>query len=161
MEDQDIAKGEMMRIGPVKLFSRSVIGAGSPPLLTRYILFRTSAIGVYLHHFTRSDYDRALHDHPWPFVAIILKGGYTEEHDQTIDGGKIQEWRGPGSILLRPAEWRHRVILTNGPSWSLIVVGRRARKWGFWLPEGWCWWRRHNEASNLCEDGIVNTNGED
>src|SRR5208282_805597 len=31
-----------------------------------------------LHHILRSDEDRHLHDHPWPYVTIILKGGYWE-----------------------------------------------------------------------------------
>jgi hypothetical protein len=26
----------------------------------------------------RSDYDREGHDHPWPFVSFVLKGGYWE-----------------------------------------------------------------------------------
>ncbi len=33
---------------------------------------------IYLHHFLRSDDDRALHDHPWWNASILLTGEYTE-----------------------------------------------------------------------------------
>jgi len=145
----------------MKLFKKSVIGLGSP-LMIRYVLFRCAAFGIYVHHFLRSDYDRALHDHPWPYVALILKGGYWEEHDQTLDGAKTRVWYGPRRVLVRQAEWRHRVILPDGQtSWSVVLVGRRQRRWGFWLPTGWCWWRQHNPYANLCEEEPVWHGGED
>lgn len=151
-----------MKLGKLTLFERKAIGSAPDPLLWRYILFRLPAFGVYLHHFMRSDYDRALHDHPWPFVSVILRGGYHEAHDHTVDGSTAIEWRGPGSVLLRPAEWRHRVILDAGrTSWSLILVGRRSRKWGFWLPSGWCWWRKHNYRDAVCEDDVLWPEGGD
>jgi len=146
----------------MKLCSKTVIGNPLAPLMIRYVLFRCEAWGIYIHKFLLSDYDRALHDHPWPFVAIVLKGGYHEEHDQTIDQGKVSEWRAPGSVLLRPAEWRHRIVLPEGKtSWSLVIVGRRQRRWGFVLPDGWCWWRQHNPWLNICEDKLIWNGGED
>ena len=54
------------------------------PYMVRYFISKpnTKAKGrIYLHHFLRSDHDRALHDHPWNFVSIILRGGYWEFAD--------------------------------------------------------------------------------
>lgn len=162
-----------MRIGPVKFLEKVYIGGKEDPLMTRWIILRFPAIGLYVHKFYRSDYDLALHDHPWPFVALILKGGYWEVHDHTETGLETSVWRKPGRVLLRPAEWRHRVVLQEEvrtqlgepvkckPSWSLIIVGRRSRYWGFFLPEGWCWWRKHNGALNICEEEIIHTGGSD
>jgi hypothetical protein len=54
--------------------------------------FNTPLGGVKLHHILRSDDDRDLHDHPWSFLSIVLKGGYWE-HTPTdcpsrpLDGG--------------------------------------------------------------------------
>src|SRR5579859_4740726 len=120
-----------MNVRGLRLFERQVIGGDASPLLVRWILIRVAAWGIYLHKFCRSDYERALHDHPWPFLSIILRGGYWEIHDQTIDGKQTEVYQAPGRVLLRPAEWRHRVVLRDGkPSWSLILVGRRVRRWG-------------------------------
>ena len=160
-----------MKLGPLTLFEKKAIG--SPLLLYRYILFRLPAIGVYLHQFVRSDYERALHDHPWPYVAIVLKNGYYEVHDQTISGKEICEFRAPGRVLVRPAEWRHRVQLQvrwwyqpgssyyEVHSWSLVIVGRRQRQWGFHTPTGWCWWRQYNQSKDICEDHVLYEEGGD
>lgn len=151
-----------MKIGSLEFWKVTYVGGRENPLLIRWTLFRFPAFGIYLHKFCRSDYDRALHDHPWPFISIILRGGYAEQHTQTQDGQEIVEWRRPGSILLRPASWRHRVILEEGKtSWNLILVGRRCQKWGFFINGKWCWWRHHNPASNICEDYIVHWDGKD
>jgi hypothetical protein len=53
-----------MKSGPLSLATKTVIGPKDNPLLIRYILARVDAIGLLLHHMKRSDYDRALHDHP-------------------------------------------------------------------------------------------------
>jgi len=132
------------------------------PLLIRWKIIACGVAGIYIHKFTRSDYDRALHDHPWAFLTFILGPGYFEEHDQTPDRRKVTEWHGPGSLLYRPALWRHRVILIEGkPTWSLVFVGYRQRAWGFWLEDGWCWWKKHNPWKNICEDEEVWKHGAD
>lgn len=148
----------------LKIFRKTIIESETPgnPLMIRYILFRVASWGIYVHHFLRSDHDRALHDHPWPFLAIILKGGYREIHDHTIEGAEIEERRRPGQVLLRPAEWRHRVVLDPGTtSWSLVIVGRRVRHWGFFTPQGWCWWRKYNTHKGICEDEVIHEGGSD
>lgn len=155
-----------MKIGKMKFFQKTTIGGKENPLLLRYILIRFPRFGIYLHHMLRSDYDRALHDHPWPFISFVLAGGYTEVHDQTIDGKQVRVEHKPGSILLRPAEWRHRFVLKGladpnatqdrfRDAWTLVIVGRRQRKWGFFLPTGWCWWRQHDDGKNICSDEIL------
>lgn len=153
-----------MRIGKIKLFEKTVIAAEAPdgPLLIRWILVRFPGYGIYLHKLCRSDYDRALHDHPWPFVSIVLKNGYHEVHDQTVDEQLITVWHAPGSVLFRPAEWRHRVVIRPGkPAWTLILVGRRCRRWGFHLPTGWCWWRMHDPVKGICEEEVLWKTGSD
>jgi hypothetical protein len=107
---------------------------------------------VYLHHFQDSDADE-MHDHPWPFVSVILSGGYWERTPAAgwADGrGPTRErWYGPGRVLVRPANWIHSVRLPGPadkprPCWTLLYVGRKLRPWGFWCPVGgWIPWRRH------------------
>jgi hypothetical protein len=145
----------------MKPFKRIVIGPAEDPLMIRWVLIRFEAWGVYLHKFLRSDYERATHDHPWPFISIILRGGYFEVHDQTTDRSEIEEYRKPGSVLLRPAAWRHRVVLNGKPSWSLILVGRRCQRWGFFPAGQWCWWRKFDSDKNICGDEILWKGGKD
>ncbi|MCG7592439.1 hypothetical protein [Mycobacterium sp. PSTR-4-N] len=122
-------------------------GADDPYLLRWYVIPRNPLLNVYVHKFCRSDDDRALHDHPWWFVSLMLRGQY----DEVTNAGTNR--RRAGSIAYRPAEWRHRVQLlghyvtpyrpsddptgwsdhwVEQPCWTLIVTGRRVRTWGFW-----------------------------
>jgi hypothetical protein len=157
-----------VKIGKLKLFeSAKYIGGKEDPLLIRWILFRIPSFGIFIHKFCRSDYDRALHDHPWTFISYILKGGYYEFTESGI------EWIGPGRRLYRPAEFKHRVVLqqlSNGlkkwleppdPSWSLVFVFRRRRKWGFWLKDKWCWWRQYDYDKAICSEDILWTDEND
>jgi hypothetical protein len=138
----------------VTLFEERLIGPERDPFMYRYILFRLPFLGVYLHHLMRSDYDRALHDHPWPFMTILLTGSYTEHTPQDTNVYRA------GAILFRPALWLHRLSMER-PMWTLVFVGRRVRRWGFMLPTGWCWWRKHNPELGICEEEILWTEGSD
>jgi hypothetical protein len=126
------------------------------PYLTRWILFEWAGMfGIYVHKFWASDYERALHDHPWNFISIVLKGSYLEHSEHT---GCL---RTAGSIAYRPCTHKHRVELVNGPVWTLMLVSGRKRRWGFWPNGVWCWWRKFNQEANLCGDEIINLGGED
>src|SRR5690606_8416676 len=66
-----------------------IVGADNPegPYLERwYLLPRNRVLNVYLHRFLRDDDDRALHDHPWAWLSLLLQGSYVEH---TIDAGGI------------------------------------------------------------------------
>lgn len=111
------------------------IGRNGDVYLTRWTLLgsRTEGSGraVFLHRFHRSDADDALHDHPWPFVSVILSGGYWE-HTPDRHGKVSRRWYGPGRVLTRPAAWRHRVELPAGRDcWTLIFRGRKEKSWSF------------------------------
>jgi len=117
-----------------------VIGSRDNPYLLRWFLIpRNRWFNIYLHHIMRDDDDRALHDHPWWNVSIVLRGGYREV---TPHGKKM---RRPGSIVFRRATATHRLELpiVNGAiryCWSLFITGPRLRVWGFHCPKGWVPW---------------------
>jgi hypothetical protein len=112
--------------------------------LRRYYIYRGKyRPHIYLHHIVRSDYERACHDHPWSFVSIILKTGYTEvcEYPEADDSDSLQteKWKRPGSIIYHKATDFHRLKL-KAPAWSLVFTGAKKRTWGFlthdkgWIP---------------------------
>lgn len=139
--------------------SRFDVGDGRGNVFfSRYDLIKTRWGSVYLHEFFRSDSDRCLHDHPWPFLTIILRGGYYEEirPDQDAYRGTLKLWRPPGYIGRYPAEHAHRIeISPSRPRpWSLVFVGPKVRPWGFWTVTGWVAWVR-GQGNPICEDGDI------
>lgn len=108
--------------------------------LTRWWLIpKNRFFNVFLHHFTHDDDERALHDHPFASVSILLKGHYWEE---TPDGGAFYA---AGNIKYRGATYQHRIRvahLTGGECWTLFIAGPETREWGFWCDNGF---RTHQE----------------
>ena len=121
-----------------------VIGGSERPYMLRwFVLPRNKFFNIYLHHFRRSDDDRALHDHPWANCSILLRGTYTE-HTIAAGGINRRQVLAAGSVRMR---WTgciaHRVELHDGPCWSLFLTGPRYREWGFHCPkQGWIHWAR-------------------
>lgn len=147
-----------MRIGKLKLFEKRIIGnEQGDPLLVRWILIRhEGGFGIFLHKLCRSDYDRALHDHPWAFVSLVLKQGY----DEVLPSGLLHHYA--GEVMYRPAEWKHRVVIRDGkPAWTLIFMGPKRRHWGFWTDNKWCYWRKYDLALGICEEDTQNFGGDD
>jgi len=113
--------------------------------LERYWLFPYGSlpfgIAIRLHHILRSDNDRHLHDHPWAFLSIVLRGGYWEQRSCRccLDGNcgyAPCRWRGPGSIAFRRASTWHRLGLpsaidADSSCWTLFISFRAKQDWGF------------------------------
>lgn len=63
-----------------------VIGGLDDPYLRRwYVIPRNPWLNVYVHHFLSSDDDRALHDHPWWFVSLMLRADHEERFTVTME----------------------------------------------------------------------------
>jgi hypothetical protein len=103
-----------------------------------HLVPRNRLLNVYLHRFTGSDDDRALHDHPWPSMSLLLRGGMTE-HFRTPGGERWRTlpWLRP---VFRRAEFAHRLALRHGPAWTLFITGPKVREWGFLCAGGWRHW---------------------
>ena len=128
------------------------------PYLERYYLFLKERerfpFNVFLHKFLKGDPDD-VHDHPWPYATLILKGGYYEwtpvfDHNKKMIG-EICTWRGPGHFRTCNAESYHRIELDpNVTAWTLFMPGPHKREWGFlvknkWIPNGsYLQQRKHN-----------------
>lgn len=155
----------------MKLFHRKpdfIIGTAENPYLLRWHLIpKNRFFNIYLHKFLRSDDDRALHDHPWASVAIIISGpGYFEHtfvdpNFGLISGTKMRfhkAWK----PVFRGSKHAHRIelvktaafsdllhgVLLNQyvptyehPVWTIFITGPKLREWGFHCLNGWRHWK--------------------
>ena len=144
------------------------IGGKEDPYIKRWWLIPRNKLpfNIYLHNQLKDDPGEELHDHPWWFISIILKGGYIEIEPGNRNFWKllaalypktgiwkklthIEKTRRAGDIIFRKAPYPHRLKLRAGPSWSIIITGRPRRPWGFYTEHGWI---NHN-------DHVINENG--
>jgi hypothetical protein len=126
------------------------------PYLERYYLFlkdrQRFPFNVFLHKFLKSDPDD-VHDHPWPYATLIVKGGYYEWTPVfDADGKKIAEtcrWHGVGSFRRARASQYHRVELDPDiDCWTLFVPGIHQREWGFLTKRGWVHFEKYLESKS-------------
>jgi len=137
-----------------------VVGsAEAVPYLRRWwLLPHNKVFNIYLHNFCRSDDDRALHDHPWFNLSILLDGSYTE-HTIAYGGINIETRRTAGTLSgfkLRSPWAAHRVELDRNMDkfverhfkfdmpvekavWTIFITGPYLRRWGFHCRRGWVW----------------------
>ena len=115
------------------------------PYLERYYLFlkdrKHFPFNVFLHRFLKSDPDD-VHDHPWPYATVILKGGYWEWVPQFNNKGEkvgeIAKWRSPGHFRFCSATSYHRIELDPSVEcWTLFMPGPHKREWGFLVQNEW------------------------
>ena len=127
--------------------------------LRRWFIVKTDNFNIYLHNFRSSDEDRALHDHPWWSIGMILWGRYKEHmpknHKKWVEEGDREETiklRWPFQPVFRRSNSIHRVELLEvpyerdfpstpvtkqeKPVWTLFITGPKSRPWGFWCPQG-------------------------
>jgi hypothetical protein len=99
------------------------------------------AFNVFLHKFLKSDPDE-VHDHPWSYFTLILKGGYYEWIPQFDAVGhktcEVRKWRGAGHFRISRASSYHRIEVKSGvTAWTLFVPGPHRQQWGFLVNNQW------------------------
>lgn len=121
--------------------------------LTRLRIVATPWFGVYLHRLDGPDSRPTLHDHPWSFVSLILRGGYVERRLNLHDRWVETHTRRLLNVMRRGDAHYIRELL-RVPTWTLLLVGRRRRTWGYLEPMtagGWIWtpFDRHEHATEF------------
>jgi hypothetical protein len=115
------------------------------PLLERYYIFlkdrKNFPFNIFVHRFHKSD-PGDVHDHPWPYATLILKGGYYEWVPEFDSKGKmigeIRHWRKPGHFRICGANSYHRIELDpNVTAWTLFMPGPQRKEWGFLVKNNW------------------------
>lgn len=132
-----------------RIFKLEEINGGErcPTYLYRWRLASLPWFKVYLHKFVGDDWSRDLHDHPKEFTSIGLWGRYQEHSapDPTKpDEQVVTDYKAPWFRRF-PAHHTHRIVLPKGVDvcWTLVVVGKPTRTWGFWPGGKFVPWRRY------------------
>lgn len=144
----------------MKFYKKTTITRGdNMPYLVRYSLFSCRFFAIKVHHILISD-DDCMHNHPWGFISLILKGAYLEH--QIIERPdaiyphrkihfKIAKYYKAGSILIRKPNSIHRLILTK-PVWTFVITFKKVQDWGFFTPRGFIDWRDYQQnREGRCE----------
>lgn len=110
--------------------------------LTRWRIIETPWLSLYLHRLGTPDSRPTLHDHPWPFLSLILRGGYDECRRYGAAPVSVRFFNAKRST---DVHWISRLHRT--PTWTLMLVGRRNRTWGYVDPDGaWTEFDQHPHA---------------
>lgn len=120
----------------IKLFRRlflvrEIVSKAGVVHFRRYRVLWTPWVSIYVHHILEADQDKHLHNHPWNFWGVILRGGYLEllEDNQPVS-------RKAGSCGYRSVNEFHKIKELYAPTWSLCVMGGRAGVWGYSTEDG-------------------------
>jgi len=105
---------------------REKLGKKDNPYLVRWtILFY--GYSIRLHHWFRSDDNRAFHDHSCDLISIVLRGRYTN----VTPNGEFPV--SSPSIWRAKAKDRHWLKIPKGGAWTLLLCSRPYHKWGFYV----------------------------
>lgn len=97
--------------------------------LVRWRVIQTPLFGIYLHKLGTPDPRDTLHDHPWPFISFVLRGGYIEYVRDLEHYAIPRRVKRINVKRLRDYHWISE--LDRVPTWTLMFVGRRQRVWGY------------------------------
>lgn len=104
--------------------------------------------GVLLHRLDGPDPGLDLHDHPWSFTTLVLRGGYSERYVPNAEAGRqadrplvtrvapLRHWR-RWSRHDMPLATAHRIVAVEPGTVTLVWRRPKVRRWGFFLPTGW------------------------
>ena len=134
--------------------NRRVIAEGDNVYLDRLSLITTPWFSIKLHRIYRPDQQRDLHDHPWNFLSIVLRGEYVEDVPclhKVYAQKAYREVRHIRWFNWKKAEDLHAISwVSRSPVWTLVVTGPRRRVWGFFVEKlkQWVAWDKYDKLNN-------------
>lgn len=113
---------------------------GAEEYLVRLTVIRTPWFQILVHWIYLPDQDRAVHDHPWAFCGIVLRGGYHEvvgkrTMNETVCGYWMTMGRRTVRHFIYKNSWTaHKIVSLIGrkPTITLLLTGPTVKSWGFY-----------------------------
>lgn len=98
----------------------------------RFRVISTPWFKIYLHKIYASDREAHMHDHPYDFMSLVLKGSYKEYYAIGPKWGEVKEkiYRFL-QVNSHNHEDIHKVEIIDGPVWTLFFVGKKTYDWGY------------------------------
>jgi len=95
--------------------------------LQRFTLVKVGNLHIRLHKITDKDRTTLFHNHPFNYISIVLKGGYSE----TFIDNKIEKVRSHGflSIIKRRHSCYHRIDEIKGESTITLFIAYGKYNW--------------------------------
>jgi len=118
----------------------------------RWRIWSTRWFNIYLHYINKADEDKHLHDHPWSFWSIILKGGYVElvgETGKHTPSKRVR--RGLFHMAYRTKNVPHMIGIVESPTYSLVITGPGGREWGYTTEDGWKDHKNYRDEKRLLQ----------
>lgn len=101
---------------------------------------------LYVRHYPNTSWGRMACD---THVEDFERRGVSPTEWGWRPGVTRRAYRAPW-VRTFPADYVHRIVLDGGRgAWTLCIVLKATRKWGFWTRQGWVFWRdyvRSDEA---------------
>ncbi len=95
------------------------------------------SLRIYVHRISASDEDAHMHDHPWDFRSLILRGSYTEESVAHVGQTPVTRTYTPGTVIEHEYSDFHQITLNTPVVWSLVVATGMRHPWGYLVNERW------------------------
>lgn len=141
------------------LIEPEFIGQKECPLMVRWTLFDIGILKAMIHYFPPEATDPDPHDHPRSFVTLLLRGAYMDKsweqvswkdrqeagYHIPVNGVLTHDFLTTGSFRYRPAEHTHITETGSQGAWSIVVMGRLVRPWGFMRQGRWWPWKKYVE----------------
>ena len=108
--------------------------------LYRFTLLKIGKLHIRLHRILDKDQSTLFHNHPFHYISIILKGGYSETYIK--DGKECKAKHGFLSFIFRNNNVFHKIDEISGPTTTLFIA------------YGDYGWKAFNTDPNPPEDGI-------
>ena len=114
----------------------------------RWELARVGGLRIDLHHFVTDDWLGDMHDHPARGISIGLFGKSREKLPEEY------AFIGHPACGPSPASHTHRITMVDrGSCWTIMIMLKPVRTWGFWTSAGWKPWDEYGKARGLEEIG--------
>lgn len=98
-----------------------------PGYLVRKTILNCSKVHVRIHHILSEDKTPYAHNHPFHYISIVLKGGYTEE--LLVGNEIITKQHKVGSVIIRSSNDYHRIKSIVGPTKTLFLTWKVNKRW--------------------------------